>query len=105
VIDLPDLVSGAASSHAYAFATVRQCGAAFELARSFVAWLAGPSSTNAAAAESLGRQVIGAKTLLFRLARRRMFDPAPEIGQLAADWDAAMAALECLAIGIGHAES
>jgi hypothetical protein len=106
VSDLPDLVSGAASSHAYAFATVRQCGAAFELARSFVAWLAGPSSTNAAvAAESLGRQVIGAKTLLFRLARRRMFDPAPEIGQLAADWDAAMAALECLAIGIGHAES
>jgi hypothetical protein len=78
----------------------------FELARSFVAWLAGPSSTNAAvAAESLGRQVIGAKTRLFQLARRRMFDPAPEIAQLAADWDAAMAALECLAIGIGHAES
>ena len=105
MIDLPSLVSGAASAHAYAFATVRQCGAAFELARSFVEWLAGTSSTAAAvAAESLGRQVNGAKALLFRLARRRMFDPTLEIEQLAADWDAAMAALESLAIGIGHAE-
>jgi Domain of unknown function (DUF1839) len=104
-MDLPALVSGTADAHAYAFATVRQCGAAFELARAFVEWLAGRSSTAAAvAAESLGRQVNGAKTLLFRLARRRLFDPAPEIEQLAADWDAAMAALECLAIGIGHAE-
>jgi hypothetical protein len=106
VTDLPALVSGTADTHAYAFATVRQCGAAFELARSFVQWLAGTSSTAAAVAvESLGRQVTGAKTLLFRLARRRTFDPAPEIEQLAADWDSAMAALEWLALGIGHAES
>lgn len=105
-LDLPSLVSGAASAHAYAFATVRQCGAAFELARSFVEWLAGTSSSAAAvAAESLGRQVNGAKTLLFRLARRRMFDPAPEIEQLAADWNAAMAALECLALGMSGGES
>jgi len=104
--DLPALVSGKADTHAYAFATVRQCGAAFELARSFVEWLAGTSSTAAAvAAESLGRQVTGAKTLLFRLARRRMFDPSPEIEQLAADWNAAMAALESLALDMGHAES
>src|SRR5258707_219878 len=38
--DLPRLLSSAeAHYHAYAFATVRQCGAAFELARSFVEWL------------------------------------------------------------------
>jgi hypothetical protein len=104
--DLPDLISGAASAHAYAFATVRQCGAAFELAKSFVEWLAGPVSAHGAvAAECLGRQVNGAKTLLFRLARRRMFDPAPEIEQLAADWDAAMRALESLALSTSTGET
>jgi hypothetical protein len=34
-----------------------------------------------------------------------MFDPRPEIEQLAADWETAMAALESLALAIGHAES
>jgi hypothetical protein len=105
VADLPDLVSGEASCHAYAFATVRQCGAAFELARSFVEWLALPRSSTAVAAEALGRQVNGAKTLLFRMARRRMFDPAAEIGQLASDWEVAIRALECLALGMGRGES
>ena len=106
VINLPDIISADASAHAYAFATVRQCGAAFELARGFVEWLVGTSSTAAAVAgECLGRQVNGAKALLFRLARRRMFDPMPEIEQLAADWETAMAALESLALAIGHAES
>ena len=52
-----------------------------------------------AAAEALGRQVSGAKALLFRLARRRPFDPAPAIQQLAEDWETAMHALDCLAFG------
>jgi Domain of unknown function (DUF1839) len=99
--DLPELLAGAESSyHAYAFATVRQCGAAFESAKSFVEWLADPLYADASAAvDALGRQVKGAKALLFRLARRRAFDPAPAIEQLAGDWETAMQALDCLSIG------
>jgi len=94
--DLPDLLAGGdADYHAYAFATVRQCGAAFETAKSFVEWLSGPDDP---AADALGRQVNGAKNLLFRLARRRAFDPGPAIQQLAGDWDSAMQALETLSL-------
>lgn len=100
-MDLPALLDGADNDyHAYAFATVRQCGAAFDSAKSFVEWLVAPASSQATAvAEALGRQVNGAKTLLFRLARRRMFDPAPAIQQLAGDWEVAMHALDDLAFG------
>jgi hypothetical protein len=100
-MDLPALLDGAdADYHAYAFATVRQCGAAFETGKSFVEWLALPASTHAAAAaEALRRQVDGAKALLFRLARRRMFDHAPAIQQLAGDWETVMHALDSLAFG------
>jgi hypothetical protein len=97
--DLPELLAGSDSGyHAYAFATVRQCGAAFEIARSFVEWLAPRSIHGGVAAEALGIQVTGAKTLLFKLARRRAFDPAPAIEQLAADWNTAMSALDRLAV-------
>ncbi len=96
--DLPALLAGTEEGyHGYAFATVRQCGAAFETAASFVEWLAASDSARAAA-EALKRQVGGAKALLFRLARRRAFDPGPALHQLAADWDAAMSALERLAL-------
>jgi hypothetical protein len=104
-MDLPQLVLGVADGHAYAFATVRQCGAAFELAGSFVEWLACPGSNAAVAAEALARQVAGAKALLFRLARRRPFDLRPAIEQLAADWNATMAALERVARGVGRGAS
>lgn len=99
--DLPTLLESTdADYHAYAFATVRQCGAAFDAAKSFVEWLALPASSHSrAAAEALGRQVNGAKTLLFRLARRRVFDPAPTIQQLAGDWETAMHALDGLVFG------
>ena len=99
--DLPALLAGTdAEYHAYAFATVRQCGAAFETLGSFVEWLTPPSSPEAsAAAAALGSQVSGAKALLFRLARRRPFDAGPTIRQSAEDWEIAMHALECLAYG------
>jgi hypothetical protein len=84
--DLPQLLSGTeAGYHAYAFATVRQCGAAFELAQSFVEWLEGPQ----AASQALARQTAGAKALLLKLARRRAFDPAPLLAGMAADWERA----------------
>jgi hypothetical protein len=94
--DLPALLAGTENDyHAYAFATVRQCGAAFECAKSFVEWLG--DARGASAADALGRIVAGAKALLFKLARRRAFDPDPAIRQLAADWQIAMEALEGLA--------
>lgn len=101
-MDLPTQLDGAdADYHAYAFATVRQCGAAFDAAKSFVEWLALSTSSDAgAAAEALGRQVTGAKALLFRLARRRVFEPAPAIQQLAGDWETAMHALDSLVFGV-----
>ena len=98
--DLPKLLEGSENQyHAYAFATVRQCGAAFEIAKSFVEWLAPASVAGLTAATALDRQVTGAKTLLFKLARRKAFDPRPAVEQLAGDWDTAMSALNRLAVG------
>ncbi len=99
--DLARLLAGSDPAyHAYAFATVRQCGAAFEAAASFVEWMSDPPCAHAAMArDAFAHQAGGAKALLFKLARRRAFDPAPTIGQLAGDWEIAMDALECLAPG------
>ena len=101
--DLPALLAGTENDyHAYAFATVRQCGAAFECAQSFVEWLTGAQASTAA--DALGRIVTGAKALLFKLARRRAFDPNPAIQRLAADWEIAMEALDAVAASAdGHA--
>jgi hypothetical protein len=100
-MDLPQLLAGTDSQyHAYAFATVRQCGAAFELARNFVEWLSDASGADAGeAADAFGRQVSGAKALLLKLARRRQFDPEPVIKRLAEDWEVAMNTLDGLAFG------
>lgn len=99
--DLPTLLSNTESRfHSYAFATVRQCGAAFELARSFVLWLSESPNVHASAAEAaFSGQVSGAKALLMKLARRRPFDPEPSIKRLAEDWELAMHGLDCLAFG------
>jgi hypothetical protein len=94
--DLSCLLSGTPETyHAYAFATVRQCGAAFDLAKDFVQWLLSDDEYGEIAARAFERQVQNAKALLFRLARRRTFDAASDIRLLAEDWDAAMHALEC----------
>jgi hypothetical protein len=91
--DLPRLLEGdAADYHAYAFATVRMAGSAFEVAASHVEWLlAGAGDT---ARESLSQIVEGCKTLSFRLARRRPFEPAPAIATLAGAWEEAMTRLD-----------
>jgi hypothetical protein len=91
--ELPRLLEGeAADYHAYAFATVRMAGSAFELLASHVDWLLGDEGRVAGAA--LRRIVDGAKVLSFKLARRRPFDPAPVVAELAAAWQEAMDALE-----------
>jgi hypothetical protein len=98
--DFPQLLAGTeANYHAYAFATVRQCGAAFELAASSAESIGAPE----AAVQALLRQTAGAKTLLLKLARRRAFDAAPILTNLAADWDLATEQLRAWA-PVAHAE-
>ena len=99
VADLPALLAGTdAAYHAYAFATLRQCGAAFELASSFVEWLDPANASALAAREALNRQVVTVKSLVFRLARRRPFDPGPQIRQLAENWEVAIGELRNLCL-------
>jgi hypothetical protein len=94
--DLPGLLGGdSANYHAYAFATVRMAGSAFELCASYLDWLFADAARPAA--EPLLRIVDGCKVLSFKLARRRPFDPEPAVDELAAAWDEAQAALDDLA--------
>ena len=91
--DLPGLLEGdAADYHAYAFATVRMVGSAFEISASHVDWLLG--ADGAEATEALTRIVDGCKVLSLKLARRRPFDPEPLIADLAAAWEDAMTSLD-----------
>lgn len=91
--DLLRLLEGDAEDyHAYAFATVRMAGSAFELLASHARWLLGAEGE--AAAEALERIVAGCKVLSFRLARRRAFDPAEALAGMAAAWQDAMLALD-----------
>ena len=92
--DLERLLSAdEADYHAYTFATVRQLGAAFELAASHLDWLGEP-----AAAAACRELTDGAKMLLFKLVRaanrRRPFDVREAAAPLAASWTRAMSALD-----------
>jgi len=80
--------------HDYAFATVRMVGAGFEVSAAMVDWLFGADGR--AAADPLRALVEGSKRLSFRLARRRAFDSAPAIEELAANWERAMDGLDAL---------
>jgi hypothetical protein len=89
---LPDLLTGELTDyHAYAFATVRMAGSAFEVAGSYAHWLLGERGEPAVAAMS--EIVDGCKALSFRLARRKAFDPAPLLAGMAEAWSRAMGRL------------
>ena len=91
--DLPRLLEGDTEDyHAYAFATVRMAGSAFEVAASHAQWLLGDEAD--AVVEPLQRIVDGCKVLSFRLARRRPFDPQETLSALAAAWDEGMGRLD-----------
>jgi len=84
--DLPRLLEGDLDAyHDYAFATVRMVGSAFEAAGSHVAWLL--EDRGQAACDAIDEVVAGCKALSFKLARRRPFDPAPAVSDLAAAWE------------------
>ena len=89
---LPELLAGDLDDfHAYAFATVRMAGAAFELLGAHAGWLVGERAQPITAA--CGEIVDGCKALSFRLARRRPFDCAALLAPLAQAWTRAIEGL------------
>jgi hypothetical protein len=91
--DLPDLLAGEpADYHAYAFATVRMVGSGFELVGAQARWLLGDAGAQAAAA--CDRIVAASKLLSLKLARRRAFDPAPVLAEMAEAWEHAVGGLD-----------
>lgn len=95
-VTLEDLLqAGLDEYHAYAFATVRMAGSAFEVASDHVGWLLG--SDAAGIQQAMGEIVDGCKALSFRLARRRPFDPRPLIESLSGAWDRAVDGLDAAA--------
>jgi len=84
--------------HAWSFVTLRQAGANYELAESFLRWLASRGAdVPAAAAPALAAISTGAKALQFQVARsvarRRPLDLGP-VDELARRWDEAMSPLQ-----------
>lgn len=91
--DLPRLLEGdAAEYHAYAFATVRMVGAAFEVGASHVDWVLGEEA--APARQALLRIVEGSKILLLKLARRRAFEPQAGLVRMEDAWEEAVTTLD-----------
>ena len=78
--------------HQWAFATIRQLGAAFELAATHVRWV-WPEGSNEAESIAKSFSSISAisKTLILKAARsvnsRRAFDAAPLFDEMAAGWE------------------
>ena len=95
--ELPALqAAGMAHYHQWAFGTIRQLGAAFELASLHANWLHGGAEPHAAgvAFESIALQC---KTLILKAARAvnsgRALDASPIFDDMAGAWDRGMAAL------------
>ena len=94
--DLPDLqCRGLAYYHAWAFATLRQLGAAFELAALHLQWLTRQNILDAKEAGDAFRLIsTTTKTLLLKVARAvnsgKSFDPSPTFETLSGCWDHGM---------------
>ncbi len=84
--------------HSYAFATLRQCGAAFELAAAYCRWLETVGERGlASVAGACDLIATTSKTLQFKAARavsvRRPFDASLSFDTMAEAWDDTMTAL------------
>jgi Domain of unknown function (DUF1839) len=91
--DLPWLTAeGLAFYHAWAFSTVRQLGAAFELAALHLRWLG--DAPLLPAADAFARVSDGSKAFILKAARavngKRVLDAGPMFGEMAASWQAGM---------------
>ena len=98
--ELPDLQArGLTYYHAWAFATVRQLGAAAECAAMYLRWLAGGDAGQfAPAAAAYDAISAGAKAFILRGARavssKKPFDATAMLDDWAAAWTTAITALE-----------
>ena len=98
--DLPELQArGLPYYHAWAFATVRQLGAAAELMAMYLRWLAEPDAGQfAPAAAAYDTISSGAKAFILKAARavnsKKPFDAAATMAEWADAWDAAIGNLE-----------
>jgi hypothetical protein len=84
--------------HSYSFATLRQCGAAFELAAAYLRWLESAGERGlTSVAEACDLIATTSKTLQFKAARavslKRPFDASRAFETMAGAWDDAMGAL------------
>ena len=92
--ELPELqAKGLAHYHAWAFATVRQLGAAAELMALYLRWL----DAHPAAAAAYDTISTGAKSFILKAARavnsKKPFDPSAQLAEWATAWDTAIADL------------
>jgi len=96
--DLDGLLAGDIERfHKYSFATLRQYGACFELAQSYLAWLGGQGIAGLEVpGAAFGRIAQAAKAFQFQLARsmarKKPLDLAP-LDDMAAQWDVALTLL------------
>jgi hypothetical protein len=83
-----------AAFHAYSFATLRQLGANFECAATFLRWLSGAAGLDVGiAADRFLEIASAAKAIQFRLARvasGKPYDASASLQTMAAAWDAGM---------------
>ena len=88
---------GLANWHRYAFASIRQCGAAFELAGSHLRWLGDEFASVAPRCEAISSTC---KTLIMKGARAansgRPLDASEAVTWMGAHWDAVMAEVGAL---------
>lgn len=84
--------------HAYAFAVVRQLGAAFELASLYLSWLSAEDADLASAARSFTQISAAAKALILKGARavnsKKPADFSALLGDAAREWDAGMRSVD-----------
>jgi hypothetical protein len=96
-----------AAFHGYAFATLRQCGAAFDLGAEYLRWL--QTNGERGLEETISAcEVIAstAKTLQFKTARlvnaHRPFDPIPMLDTMADAWEVTMTGLTARYGALAH---
>jgi Domain of unknown function (DUF1839) len=100
--DLPELSrQGMGAYHAWVFGTLRQLGAAAELAALYLRWLVGdPEGRPAQAANSFLETSIVCKSLVLKVARavnsRRALDASASFEELTSSWELASLALRDL---------
>lgn len=81
----------------YAFATLRQCGAAAEMSSTFLKWMLDRGGEATSASTDFEDIAIAAKAMQFKIARMvttgKLVDVTPLLDQMEAGWDRAMADL------------